>query len=51
MYITVERAAAIYGVSRDWIYRNKHIVKMKAGSRMVRVQVESLNRYFKEREH
>jgi hypothetical protein len=48
--VTVEVAAAMYSVSVDWLYRNKAIKRSKDGSRMVRINLQSLDDYFRNRE-
>ena len=50
-YVTVAEAAVMYGVSTDWIYRNPKIKKAKDGPRFVRVNLKSLDDYFREREN
>lgn len=50
-YLRIRDAAVMYSVSQDFLRRNKAIPKVTIGRRMVRIDVNHLERYFKEREY
>lgn len=49
-WITIKEASHRFSVSPDWLYRNKRIVKSHLGRRMVRVDLEALEDYFRNHE-
>lgn len=49
-YLSAREVAAVYGVSEDWVRRNKRLRRFTLGRRLVLYEVESIETHFMEHE-